>query len=605
MARLLLQHGADITLNSHGGVTATSLPIRFPLELSGTPLDVAVSVGRLHLVKLLLELGSDPLVECMSTPFKRSHNSLELGVALHVHEIVDAILGHLSKKSGGSREWKETTSKILPHLAGHVLGGKGLFWKWLLHGSQYREACRRTVETCLKYGVDINGIGDDEGNTALVFAARQNPCHQYVLDTLLLYGADPNIKNMYGSFPLSLCLDSAWGSMDWGRCVQALLESGADPSLALPDGRQPIHVHATGNMAESVARLLDAGADIEARENDNGTPLTWAAMTKAYSCVEALLDGGADMEAWVQPGGDGPGYTAIGAAALAGATRVFQLLARRGAQPWQPGNGGSVLHLAAATGHADILRLALRRFPDTYRTLEMLSKINRDGYSALHVATSANLSCVRELVLAGAPLDLRDPSRNLDAGHTPLGASIQGGAYDVARFMLQNGASPFCRGPAADRRWSFLCEALFYARKAAHTHPHTFAALLDAVWQWVDEYDLLRVRDFGGRTALQFAIYYGLAGPARILVERGASVHDRLGAPMDVSWETTDFEGLTCLQFARAVRGFSPKEREQLYDPDSFEISDESIDAVIAFLEEETAYQPRPKLGPKNLCHPL
>lgn len=102
----------------------------------------------------------------------------------------------------------------------------------------------------------------------------------------------------------------------------------------------------------------------------------------------------------------------------------------------------SALHHAAYAGRAEILRVALREFPAIYRTPELLSQLSSSGYTPLYLATArAHLGCVRELVLAGATLETRDPSIDLEFGCTPLGASIQ-----VAPFKFRGSCCRVGRG---------------------------------------------------------------------------------------------------------------------------------------------------------------
>lgn len=589
---LLIDHGADVNLINPAGLAVSTLPKDFPVEITGPPLDVAISVGRLGLVELLLERGANPLQEGGGGMFKRSHNPLQLAVALHVHEVVDVILDSLTTTMAENKILPPgDTHLLMLHLAGQMLGGKGLFWKWLLHGSLYKEACRQTIQVCLKHGLDLNVVNED-GDTPLTFAAVQNPCHGYVLEALLDHGANPNTQTKDGSSALSLCLGSTWDSADYSRCVKALICAGANVHLAEEDGLQPIHLHVAANMKENVNLLLDADADIESRSKGDQTPLVIAVCADAYACVETLLDRNANINALVQLPSVPTPFTALSYAADLGHIRIFRLLTMRGAlpcPPLPPNSDGlrasSALHLAADAGRAEIIRVALREFPATYRTPELLSQLGSKGYTVLHLAARAHLGCVRELLLAGAPLETRDPSRNLEAAQTPLGASVQGGAFQISKFLLQNGAWPWVRGPPAERRWSFLCEGLILARTEPGGQGRV-AVLLEETWEWVVEWDLLKVRDFGGRTILHMAVYYGLVEVVKMLVERGGSVYDQIGEPMkDITWERTDLSGLNCLGFARVLRLLSPDEREALYDPNSAAMPDEDMDEVVRYLE--------------------
>jgi hypothetical protein len=142
-------------------------------------------------------------------------------------------------------------------------------------------------------------------------------------------------------------------------------------------------------------------------------------------------------------------------------------------------------------------------------------------------------------------------------------------------------------GPAAEQRWSFLCKAVYGVRnEPTNTQGNTVTAILDATWQWVQEYHLLRARDCAGRTILHMAMFYGSVDVVKVLVERGASVYDCLGEPMSVSWGKWDISGLGSLSFARVLLWLSVHERWALYFPDLAERPDEGMRAIVRFLEE-------------------
>jgi ankyrin repeat protein len=166
---LLIDHGANVNGTPGNCYTITTLPSHFPLNLSGPPLAVAIRIGRLRLVKILLKRGADALLQFLgSGSFTVLHNSLQLAMALHLHEIVDIILGHLLVATHGTvSAMRKQTGNVMVHLPGRILGEKGLFRKWLLHASHYREACQKTIAVCLKHGYDINGADENE-NTPLI-----------------------------------------------------------------------------------------------------------------------------------------------------------------------------------------------------------------------------------------------------------------------------------------------------------------------------------------------------------------------------------------------------------------------------------------------------
>ena len=81
--------------------------------------------------------------------------------------------------------------------------------------------------------------------------------------------------------------------------VELLLESGAEPSLELPDedGWRPLHIACTNNTLSCVPALLAAGADANAKTNDGSSALYLVAgcrdLKVSASVAESLLKYGA------------------------------------------------------------------------------------------------------------------------------------------------------------------------------------------------------------------------------------------------------------------------------------------------------------------------
>jgi ankyrin repeat protein len=92
--------------------------------------------------------------------------------------------------------------------------------------------------------------------------------------------------------------------------VQALLDVGASPRAASPDGNTPVHEAARYGHREVAALLLAAGADPNARTNEQETPLITACRRGDLAVVRQLLAAGADPKA--RMAGKGPRYFACG-----------------------------------------------------------------------------------------------------------------------------------------------------------------------------------------------------------------------------------------------------------------------------------------------------
>ena len=80
--------------------------------------------------------------------------------------------------------------------------------------------------------------------------------------------------------------------------IKALLDAGADPNAAGPDGQTPLMIVArTANVA-AAKLLLDKGANPNVKEAQRGqTPLMWAAAASQGPMMRELLARGAEVDA--------------------------------------------------------------------------------------------------------------------------------------------------------------------------------------------------------------------------------------------------------------------------------------------------------------------
>ena len=91
-----------------------------------------------------------------------------------------------------------------------------------------------------------------------------------------------------------------------GRAAQILLDHGANPNLADPDGFTPLHFAVTNEHGEEIVPvLLKAGADVHARNSENMTPLMilkfvfieFKEYARGQRLLEMLIRAGADINA--------------------------------------------------------------------------------------------------------------------------------------------------------------------------------------------------------------------------------------------------------------------------------------------------------------------
>ena len=223
----------------------------------------------------------------------------------------------------------------------------------------------------LKAGGDVDARGPD-GTTALIWAAYNGDAE--LVQRLLAAGADADAKNEFGSFALA---EAAIGG--YTDAVAALLKGGADADLTNAEGETPLmEVAGTGNV-QAATLLLDAGADVNAVELwGEQSALMWAAAQNQPAMTNVLAARGPDVDA-------------------RGAVRNWERKVIREPRPKDMNQGGFTPLLYAA----------------------------REGC----------IECARELVAAGANMNLQDPH-----GVTPLVMSLLNLHFDFAAYLIEAGA---------------------------------------------------------------------------------------------------------------------------------------------------------------------
>lgn len=215
---------------------------------------------------------------------------------------------------------------------------------------------------------------DVDGRTALSWAAAKSDLE--VVNTLLKFGADPNICSKRGHTPLSWAAQSPAPARK--DVMRALIENGADVNWVDSYKRTPL-VYSTSDVDDPncLHLLVDNGAKVNWRDCHKRTPLGYAAKMGQVGNLRYLLSRGAD------PGlSDHWGYTPLFEAVHQNHYEILEVLLDNDAcVPSSKSHGGmSILHVVASFSDKRTTRILADRgvAKDLAR-----DEHNHDGLTAL------------------------------------------------------------------------------------------------------------------------------------------------------------------------------------------------------------------------------
>jgi ankyrin repeat protein len=272
--------------------------------------------------------------------------------------------------------------------------------------------------------------------------------------------------------------------------TRLLIERGADLNRRdFPDNAAPLHFAAVHGDMETIRLLVEAGADVDGKGDDHGVGvLGWATcfVDVRHEVASYLLDHGAKLDLWTAISLDRADElramvaadrallsarmtrnqhrcTPLHHAVRKNSPRIVEALLELGADPNARDATGSTALTTASEADADariveaLSRAGLK--PDLLTLVNMAlygeaeamlrddpSRIGPDGGDtiALHIAVSKrNLVTIRWLLAHGVDVNAKRPMWDLN--HTALHMTIESGAIEIARLLLDAGADPNVR----------------------------------------------------------------------------------------------------------------------------------------------------------------
>ncbi|GKT54830.1 ankyrin repeat protein [Colletotrichum tofieldiae] len=359
------------------------------------------------------------------------------------------------------------------------------------------------VEPILSQGVSINMALGDGGDRAVHIAAREG--FLPILDRLLAYGADVNVKSVSRETPLHQALQRGQTPTSL-----TLLSNGASWTIANDKGASALHVAAKKSAYLVVQYLLDRGADPNVRDKQGQTPLFMACHPVDKNGKKSKVD-----------------------------VKVIRALIERGADPTIVGakkSGSTPVHELAMSGNAKELEIVAK----AARSVDLPLEGDCEGATPLHLAVRNNHpEAVDVLIRLGANVNAVQTSRD-GAVPTALWQAGWNKNLGIATKLLEAGADPDSRGKdkatvlhlAVAKRWPEMVRLL--AKHKAGLNAQTSdrrRPLHAAVWTK----DLAMVRlllETGARvdakgasnaTPLMDAAQCGSLPIIRLLIEHGAT----------------------------------------------------------------------------------
>ena len=199
---------------------------------------------------------------------------------------------------------------------------------------RFRDIAKVIIEHGVEHGVDVNAEGT-AGRIALHVAALFDMAE--VVDVLMEAGANIEREDDGGNTPLHIALGRSSST-----ATAALLKHGASVIKQNSQGYSPLHFAAAtaGDAgATMVDVLVESGANIELEDDDGNTPLHAALGTGSFSAAVALLNHSASVGKQNSQGYS-PLHFAAATAGAGGATRIVDLLLRKGADEKAVANDG-------------------------------------------------------------------------------------------------------------------------------------------------------------------------------------------------------------------------------------------------------------------------
>lgn len=285
----------------------------------------------------------------------------------------------------------------------------------------------KCVQALLMHGADVNARYPISKKTALHCAIdlANFPGYTNLIRDLLDAGADPNVKDNSGDFPLLQILYGGYEPLEKHKrdALACLLRSSFATDVnvrSLGTGNMPLHLAVRRKDALAVAMLIHRGALVNEPNGAGITPLKLTATgwndkvsENQIEVLRVLLKGGVNVN---ELSGE-QGFTALHTASFCGCESAVKLLLEKKADPWvKDKSSRTPCHVAGEAAekmtletHSSIMNMLLEAQGVDYAKVE--------GQCAIVTAVKNNsLKDAKTLLQHGFSANYRDKT----SSNTPL-----------------------------------------------------------------------------------------------------------------------------------------------------------------------------------------
>ncbi|EMT66021.1 hypothetical protein FOC4_g10008140 [Fusarium odoratissimum] len=333
--------------------------------------------------------------------------ALELNPNRFLHKIYDLLL-HISPKS------KQQVEEDLETLVNNIWEGTTA-----IHYAAAQPGA--ALEVLLPFARNVD-LPDNDGSTPLILAAVRGHCRS--VRALLKAGAKVDAVDPWNQTALFTAVDV--GAVD---VVQTLLEFGADPNISSINGHSPLALATGKNSSEMVEILLEGQTIIHAAAEGGNTQVL-------ETILEAVDDSSLEIRDRAQ-------RTPLWYACVEGHEDMVKYLLERGASTDVIfDDGDNIIPIIVSGGSEKNLKLVLEKNPNLDTDC-----ILPDGETPLFKAVNSGHDKVVPILLERGA----DVNRKSKYGNVPIFGAITNRQYDTLRILLEHDSIDLTQRDSFDR----------------------------------------------------------------------------------------------------------------------------------------------------------